>query len=107
MNATSTSADAIVIRHAHDADICVLADLAILDSREPLIGPALIAEVEGVARVALDLHDGSVAADPFVPTAALVDLLRLHARGIERSDGARGSLRARVVSFMQPLSLRA
>lgn len=107
MNATSTSADAIVIRHATDADICMLAELAILDSREPLSGPALIAELDGVARVALDLHDGSVAADPFVPTAQLVDLLRLHARGVQRRDGSRSSLRARVGSFMRPLSLRA
>ena len=76
---TTTHADAIVIRHATDADIRTLADLATLDSREPLTGPALIAEVDGVARAALDLHDGSVAADPFAPTAELVELLRLHA----------------------------
>ena len=39
----------------------------------------MLAEVDGVARVALDLSDGSVAADPFVTTNDLVKLLRVHA----------------------------
>jgi hypothetical protein len=103
---TTTSLAAIVIRRATDTDICALADLAILDSREPLTGPALIAEVDGVARAALDLRDGSVAADPFAPTAELVELLRLHARST-RADANRGSLRGRVASFMRPVSVRA
>ncbi len=73
---TTTHTDAIVIRHASDADTRLLADLALLDDRAPLSGYALIAEVDGVARAALDLHDGSVAADPFARTAELVELLR-------------------------------
>ena len=70
------SSPTIVIRNATAADADTLAQLASLDSRRPLTGPAMIAEVDGVARVALDLHDGSVAADPFAPTARLVELLR-------------------------------
>jgi hypothetical protein len=101
---TNTHTDAIVIRHASDADACVLIDLAMLDDRTPLSGPALIAEVDGVARVALDLHDGSVAADPFARTAELVELLRLHARG---THAVHGSLRGRVAAFLRPVSLRA
>lgn len=105
---TTTSLGAIVIRRATDADICTLADLAILDSREPLTGPALLAEVDGLARAALDLHDGSVAADPFAPTAELVELLRLHARSTRRAAGTRdGSLLARVAALMRPVSVRA
>jgi len=96
---------AIAIRHAADADARALADLALLDDRAPLTGPALIAEVDGVARAALDLHDGSVAADPFVRTAELVALLQLHARGTRGS--ADGSLRRRVGSFLRPVALRA
>jgi hypothetical protein len=95
---------AIVIRHANDADARTLIDLALLDDRAPLRGAALIAEVDGVARAALDLHDGSVAADPFAHTAELVELLRLHARG---TRGVDGSLRARVASFLRPVSVRA
>jgi len=105
---TTPHAGAIVIRHATDADICALADLATLDSREPLTGPALIAEVDGVARAALDLHDGSVAADPFAPTAELVELLRLHAHSTRTAARAgHGSLRGRVASLMRPVSVRA
>ena len=101
---TTTSTGAIVIRPATDADIRALADLAILDSRDALTGPALIAEVDGVVLAALDTADGSVVADPFAPTAELVELLRLHARAT-RDD--RGSLRGRVASFVRPVSLRA
>ena len=104
---TTTHTDAIVIRHASDADACVLIDLALLDDRAPLVGPALIAEVDGVARAALDLHDGSVAADPFARTAELVELLRLHARGTYGTRAVHGSLRGRVASFLRPVSLRA
>jgi len=107
---TTTGLGAIVIRHATDADIIALTDLAILDSREPMSGPALIAEVDGTARAALDLHDGSVAADPFAPTAELVELLRLHAgssRSGARRRGGDGSLLGRVASIMRPVSVRA
>lgn len=99
-----THTDALVIRHATDADARTLTDLALLDDRAPLRGPALIAEVDGVARAALDLHDGSVAADPFARTAELVELLTLHAHGRRSSDG---SLRGRVASFLRPVSVRA
>lgn len=104
---TTASTGAIVIRRATEADIRALADLAILDSRAALTGPALIAEVDGVVRAALDTADGSVAADPFAPTAELVELLRLHA-GATRADRTdRGSLRGRVASFVRPVSVRA
>ena len=105
---STTHAGAIVIRHATDADIRTLADLAILDSREPLTGPALLAEVDGVARAALDTADGSVAADPFAATAELVELLRLHA-GASRTTARTGHgwLRGRVASLVRPVSVRA
>jgi hypothetical protein len=99
-----THPDAIVIRHASDADAMTLIDLALLDDRAPLTGPALIAEVDGVARAALALDDGSVAADPFARTVELVELLKLHAGG---TRSARGSLRGRVASFLRPVSFRA
>jgi hypothetical protein len=104
MTTITTHTDAIVIRHASDADARTLIDLAMLDDRVPLTGPALIAEADGVARAALDLHDGSVAADPFARTVELVELLKLHARGTPADDG---SLRGRVASLLRPVSLRA
>ncbi len=101
MDTIHTHRGAIVIRHATDADARTLIDLALLDDRAPLHGPALIAEVDGVARAALDLDDGSVAADPFARTAELVELLKLH------TFGDRGSRRARVASLLRPVSVRA
>jgi hypothetical protein len=104
---TTTSTGAIVIRRATDADFVALSYLAILDSREPLTGPALIAEVDGTVVAALDLHDGSVAADPFAPTAELVELLRLHAHAGRTARDGRNSLRGRVASIMRPVAVRA
>ena len=104
MTTLHTHTGAIVIRHASAADRDVLADLAALDDRRPLSGHALIAEADGTARAALDLDDGSIAADPFARTAELVELLRLHA-GITRAR--HGSLRARVASFLRPVGLHA
>jgi hypothetical protein len=104
MTNPSTHTDAIVIRHASDADARTLIDLAQLDDRAPLTGPALIAEVDGVARAALDLHDGSVAADPFARTAQLVELLQVHARG---THAVNDSLRGRLASLLRPVSAHA
>jgi hypothetical protein len=104
MTTIHTHHDAIVIRYASDADTRILLDLATLDDRVPLTGPALIAEVDGVALVALDLSDGSVAADPFARTAQLVELLKLHAGD---PSATRRSLRGRIGSFPRPVSLRA
>jgi len=105
MTSIHTHSDAIVIRHASDADARTLIDLALLDDRAPLSGPALIAEVNGVARAALDLHDGSVAANPFARTAELVELLKLHARRTRSASSS--SLRDRVSSLLRPVSVRA
>jgi hypothetical protein len=95
-----TTTNAIKIRHATSGDDRILHDLAILDSREPLTGPALIAEVEGVPRAALDLSDRSIAADPFAPTAELVELLRLRASILAAADRP-ARLRARVASMLR------
>ena len=103
MTTTSTHIEAIVIRHASAADARTLLDLALLDDRAPLTGPALIAEVDGVPRAALDLHDGSVAADPFAHTAQLVELLKLHAHG----RPGNGSRRGRFAALLRPVSVRA
>jgi hypothetical protein len=88
----------IVIRHSVAEDVRTLAGLAALDSRPELTGPALLAEVDGVTRAALDLHDGSVAADPFARTAELVELLRVRARAIAAAEGSRESWRSRVMA---------
>ncbi|MEA2190641.1 MAG: hypothetical protein QOI73_762 [Solirubrobacteraceae bacterium] len=90
----------IVIRHALDEDVRTLIGLAALDSRRELTGPALIAEVDGVPRAALDLWDGSVAADPFAHTVELVELLRVRERSLAAAEGAR-SWRSRIKGLAQ------
>jgi hypothetical protein len=91
MTATSPT---IIIRLAGNGDETALRTLATLDSRLPLTGPAMLAEVDGTVRAALDLSDGSVAADPFVRSAELVEMLRLRARRL-RGEQPATSLRER------------
>jgi hypothetical protein len=71
----------ITIRPAYADDQIALQRLASLDSAPTAPPhPLLVAEVEGELRVALSLSDGSAIADPFSPTAAILDLLHAHAR---------------------------
>ena len=49
------------------------------DRRAP-VGPALLAYVDGELRAAVGLVDGHAVADPFHPTAELVEILRFQAR---------------------------
>ena len=77
---TTTATTTITIRHATPDDDTELMRLAALDSAAaapPL--PLLLADVEGELRAALSLRDGSAIADPFFPTADLLELLRVHA----------------------------
>ena len=68
-------------------------------------GRVLVAEVDGELLAAISLDDGAVVADPFEPTAALVELLRARARQLE---GARAPRRgaARVAARTLRRSLR-
>lgn len=70
----------VVIRAARGSDAVALAGLAELDSAPPLAGPALVAEVEGRIVAALATGSGARIADPFAPTAPLLDLLETRAR---------------------------
>lgn len=88
MTATSVS-----IRRAGPHDAPALCRLAALDSAAPLRGEILVAEVDGEARAALSLGDGSCVADPFAPTAQLVALLRL--RRAQMCGGGEPPSRAR------------
>jgi hypothetical protein len=98
----------IVIRLATHADNRTLSNLAALDSRHPLAGPAMLAELDGVVRAALDLSDGSVAADPFVRTAEVIELLCLRARRLQGEEPAtsRRAMLARLRHPRRALSLR-
>jgi hypothetical protein len=90
----------ILIRLATSADARTLNNLAALDSRHPLAGPAMLAEVDGTVRAALDLYDGSVAADPFARTAEVVEMLRLRASRLQ-GERVRTTLRERTLARLR------
>ena len=69
----------VTLRYAAAADGDRLRSLAGLDSAPPVGDRALVAEVDGRLRAALDLEDGAVIADPFFRGVELVELLRLRA----------------------------
>jgi hypothetical protein len=76
---SAVPAGEVVIRHAVPSDRKALAYLAEVDSKRLLRGDVLLAEVEGEPHAALSLDEGTVVADPFRPTAALVSLLAVRA----------------------------
>jgi hypothetical protein len=69
----------ITITHASE-DSPEVRRLALLDDRRALRGPALLAYVGGEPRAAVGLLDGRAVADPFHPTAEIVEILRFQAR---------------------------
>ena len=68
----------ITIRQATTADAFALRRLAALDDRAALHGQILVAEQAGEIRAALSLDNDRAVANPFAPTAKLVDMLRVH-----------------------------
>jgi hypothetical protein len=80
----------LVLRRATAGDATELRTLAALDSARPLEGDVLVAMVGGHLRAARSLADGRTIADPFVPAAALCDLLALQARQLAATPPARG-----------------
>jgi hypothetical protein len=72
--------DTVTVRVGQPSDAQVVARLAELEGRRPLVDPTLVAEVEGEVRAARSLHDGTSVADPFRRTAHLTELLALRAR---------------------------
>ncbi len=67
----------VTVRRSTSGDESALARLAALDSASPPRGPALIAEADTRMLAALPLGAGRPIADPFEPTAELVQLLEL------------------------------
>jgi hypothetical protein len=80
----------VSIRLARPSDLPALRRLAGRDSRPLPGGELLVALVEGDVRAALSLRSGEAVADPFHPTAALVELLRMRAQHGGRPRGTRG-----------------
>jgi hypothetical protein len=75
----------VVIRVATPADIDDLRRLAALDSARALLGTVLVAQSDGEVRAAYSVEEKRAIADPFLPTAGLVELLK--ARSALLHDG--------------------
>ena len=73
----------ITIRQASSADEFALRRLAALDDSPALRGDVLLAEEGGELRAALSMGTGRAVANPFAPTADLVEMLRVQARHVE------------------------
>jgi hypothetical protein len=80
---------AVELRPARAADADVVRQLAELDDAAELEGPVLLAVVGSRAVAAIALDDGRVVADPFVPTAHAVALLRVRARHLSHGSARR------------------
>jgi hypothetical protein len=87
-------AESVTIRRATAADRVALERLAALDSAPAPIGDVLMAAVGDEAVAAIELAGGATIADPFRPTAELVELLGLRAAGL-RAPTTRRRLRLR------------
>lgn len=100
---TPTHTDAtVVIRTAVATDADALRRLAALDSARLLAGEIIVAETDGALHAAYSLDETRAIADPFVPTAGLVELLRTRARllrgGSARRTRAPGRLGLRLLA---------
>ena len=84
-----TDTQSISIRVATDRDATVVEKLAALDSKPALRAPAVVALVDGRPVAAASLSDASVVADPFVPTADVVELLQARVAASAASAKAR------------------
>jgi hypothetical protein len=72
----------LTVRQARPAEPAVEL-LAQLDSVKPLTGLVLVAEAEGTPFAAISVDDGRTAADPFLPTADAVAVLRMRAAQLQ------------------------
>jgi hypothetical protein len=94
----------VVIREATETDRPALSRIAERDSSAIPAGEVLVAESGGEIRAAIEV-DGSLAvADPFQPTAELLDLLRTRASQVR--GARRRPLRILARTPVSPPSLR-
>jgi hypothetical protein len=96
-------ANAYVIRRATEGDETELRRLAELDSQRPLIGPALVGEIDGKVAAAVSAIDGRIVADPFQETGVLRQVLRLRLSAM-RSYARTPSLAERMRAALQPFA---
>ena len=82
----------ITIRRLADADAAAIRELAQRDSARTPAGLLLGAELDGRLLAAISTTTGEVIADPFHPTAKVVEVLRLRAGQLDGRSRGRGLL---------------
>jgi hypothetical protein len=87
------------IRPASESDEPTLRWLAALAGEPDLPRPALVGDIDGLPAAAISRVDGRVVADPFRPTAALAERLRLHRAGW-RGHAGREATRRQVLAVL-------
>jgi hypothetical protein len=87
----------ITIRVATAADQAAVRRVAALDSAFPPTGEVLLAEAGAELWAAVSVDTGHAVADPFRPSADLVELLRLRAARLRGESPAQPSVLARVL----------
>jgi hypothetical protein len=90
---TSNISQDVTIRWALPTDLEALERVAALDSKRLPAGPLLVAVVGGRIWAAFSTLDGQFVADPFVPSADLVGLLRTRSSQLRESQPATSVLR--------------
>jgi hypothetical protein len=78
----------VTVRRFVERDIDAIQRLAALDEKPIPSGGVLVAEQEGELVAALPLDGGQALADPFKPTADVVELLKVSARQLREASGA-------------------
>jgi hypothetical protein len=97
------------IRIAGASDAPDLRRLAQLDTARPLRGTALLAIVDGRPVAAVSLADGRVVADPFIRTAAVVQMLQVRRAQLAQHGAGTSSLprRPRTLALRRRLGTHA
>ncbi len=101
---TNLSHRDVTVRLADAGDLQALRRLASLDSAPEPAGPMVLAEADGRPAAAVPVLGGRAIADPFLHTAALVEMLELRARQLRNGKQApshASSLRARLAGTMR------
>jgi hypothetical protein len=96
--ARRASAPTIAIRPAGGDEAEIVRDIALLDSAKPLTGPTLFAVVDGWPVAAGSLTEDRVVANPMVPTADAVALLRARMAHLRGAGAVRRSRRERLLT---------
>ena len=79
----------LVLRRSVSQDAAVLTRLAQLDEAPRPVGAVLVAELDGEIVAAVPFEGGRAIADPFRPTAELVELLRTRTRLLAKAAPSR------------------